>query len=134
MKQMNVFQIYYDEASRSVLDPGFIPLDNSRNERPDWFEFWAIRSFLNSKVLDPNAWYGFLSPNFNAKTEMDSHFVLNCLSRVSPDYEVALFTYAPDVLAIHLNPFEQGEYAHPGLLRASQAFLITTNYTKGSSS
>jgi hypothetical protein len=40
---INVFQIFYDDRSRRSLDGGFIPLDNTRNERPDWFEFWVIR-------------------------------------------------------------------------------------------
>ena len=125
---MKIFQIYYDEASRNELDPGFIPLDNIRNERPDWYEFWVIRNYFNTQVLDPNAWYGFLSPKFKLKTELDSKFVLTALSNLSSNFEVALFTHSPDVLAIHQNMFEQGEYAHPGLLRASQGFLDATYY------
>ena len=125
---MRIFQIYYDAESRMALDQGFIPLDNTQNERPDWFEFWVIRNFLQNNALDPNSWYGFLSPNFTVKTKLNSQYVLTFLSALDPKYEVALFTSSPDLLAIHLNPFEHGEYAHPGLLRASQAFLDTTDY------
>jgi hypothetical protein len=56
---INVFQIFYDDRSRRSLDGGFIPLDNTRNERPDWFEFWVIRDFLRNNRLDANAWLAF---------------------------------------------------------------------------
>jgi len=42
---LRVFQIHYDAASRAALDPDFEPLDNSRSERPDWYEYWPIRQF-----------------------------------------------------------------------------------------
>lgn len=37
-KKIFVYQIYYDDISRQQLDPGFIPLDNMTNSRPDWYD------------------------------------------------------------------------------------------------
>ena len=40
-------------------------LDNLRNERPDWREYWPIRRFLLEGTPDPDAFYGFFSPRFS---------------------------------------------------------------------
>lgn len=118
-----VYQIFYDHESLRMLDPGFIPLDNTPNERPDWFEFWVIRKFLRENRLEDGAWYGFLSPKFERKTGFRSDFVSGVLDRVGMHADVALFSPGSNVLAYFKNPFEQGEFRHPGLLRASQQFL-----------
>jgi len=47
----HIFQIYYSNATREALDPGFVPLDNIRNERPDWREYWPIRRHLLNNSL-----------------------------------------------------------------------------------
>ena len=118
-----LYQIFYNEETRSALDGGFIPLDNMENWRPDWFEFWVIRNFLKSNQLDNNSWYGFLSPKFGTKTGLSSDFVLKVLDRLPPDFEVALFSPFIDHLAYYQNPFVQMDRYHPGLLRLSQDFF-----------
>ena len=118
-----VYQIFYDRESLRMLDPGFIPLDNTPNERPDWFEFWVIRKFLTENRLEEGAWYGFLSPKFKQKSGFSSDFVLSVLDRVDMHADVALFSPGPNVLAYFKNLFEQGEFRHPGLLKASRQFL-----------
>lgn len=118
-----VYQILYNEETKRLLDGGFIPLDNSDNKRPDWFEFWVIRNFLKSHHLQEDCWYGFLSPRFKTKTGLNSAYVLNALQRLSPDHDVALFSSFADHLALFQNPFRQMDYFHPGLLKLSQDFL-----------
>ena len=41
-----IYQIFYNESTQKSNDPGFLPLDNLSNERPDWSEYWPIRRFL----------------------------------------------------------------------------------------
>ena len=118
-----VYQIFYDQVSRESLDPGFIPLDNSLNERPDWYEFWPIRNYLKNNELLENAWYGFLSPKFVQKSGFTSAAVLNALEKYDAYADVALFSVGWDQIAYFLNPFEQGEVWHPGLLKSSQLFF-----------
>lgn len=72
MSAAHVYQIFYDQRSRQALDPEFLPLDNSRDARPDWFEFWPIRQYLLANTLREGDWYGFLSPRFRAKTGVDA--------------------------------------------------------------
>ncbi len=121
--RFNVHQVFYDRQTRLELDEGFIPLDNTRNERPDWYEFWVIRNYLKEHELAQDSWYGFLSPRFGLKTGLRSAAVLNALRAHDSRADVALFSADWDQLAYFLNPFEQGERWHPGLMALSQRFL-----------
>ena len=56
------YQIVYDQATRSMVDPDFEPLVNEHSARPDWFEYWPIRCFFAEAEVDEAALYGFLSP------------------------------------------------------------------------
>ena len=123
MSTQNIYQIYYNERTKNSLDPGFIPLDNSENLRPDWYEFHVIRSFLNKTKLNDNEWYGFLSPNFRGKTRLTSKAINNFLDFSEGKAEVALIPAGWDQIAYFQNPFEQGEIWHPGITELSQSVL-----------
>ena len=118
-----VYQIYYNDETKKNLLPGFIPLDNTENLRPDWFEFWVMLNFLRNNVLEDDAWYGFLSPKFYEKTGFTSDLVFNTIERYAPIGNVALFSPGWDQLSYFLNPFEQGEVWHPGLIDKTQNFV-----------
>ena len=118
-----IYQIYYDEETQEKILPEFIPLDNTKNLRPDWFEFWVILKFLRNSALEENAWYGFLSPKFYTKTGFNSDFVIKAIEKYEDVADVAIFSPAWDQLAYFLNPFEQGEVWHPGLNALSQEFI-----------
>ena len=120
---VSIYQIYYDEASRLKLDPGFIPLDNCANARPDWFEFWVILNFLRNNELQEDTWYGFLSPKFTAKTRLPSHEIKALLTRLDPSYTAAVFSPAVDQLIFFDNLFAQGEFWHPGIIDLTNSFL-----------
>ncbi|MBT8520348.1 hypothetical protein G6683_08625 [Polynucleobacter paneuropaeus] len=126
MNNIFIHQIYYDEKSMGNLDPRFIPLDN-RNGPPDWFEFYPIMNYLKNADLEENAWYGFLSPKFSSKTGMSASDVIGIISKYRDQANVALFSPAWDQLAYFRNPFEQGEFRHPGLLALSQKFIDEAN-------
>jgi hypothetical protein len=120
MRTFHVFQIYYNDVTRSSLDPGYLSLDNTRNERPDWYELWVIRNFLHRNSLSENDWYGFLSPKFRAKTNLTAQQVYQFLELSKHRAEVALILVAWDQIAYFMNPFEQGEIWHPGITALSQ--------------
>ena len=121
-----VYQIYYNDETRSQLLDGFIPLDNTKNPRPDWFEFWVILNFLRNNTLEDDAWYGFLSPKFHEKTGYTSEYVHNLLDGQEGAGSVVLLSPGWDQLSFFTNPFEQGEMWHPGLLGAAQKFVDST--------
>jgi hypothetical protein len=119
----NIYQIYYNDETKKLLRPGFTPLDNTSNRRPDWFEFWVILNYLKENSLEDDAWYGFLSPKFYEKTGISHELILEILETYGCDANVALFSNGWSQLTYFLNPFEQGELWHPGLLPLSQKFI-----------
>ena len=118
-----IYQIYYDDRTKLQITKPFIPLDNSKNERDDWFEFLPILNFLRKNNLEDDAWYGFLSPRFHEKTGLKSEFIFNVIEKIGHEADVAIFSHGWDQLSYFLNPWEQGEAWHPGLLNATQKFL-----------
>lgn len=126
-RKIKIFQIFYDQETKKKLAKRFIPLDNSANERPDWYEFWPIRQYLRSEALDPETFYGFLSPNFYEKTKISDHSLIITLKSIKEDCDVFLVTYSPIQNAIFRNVFFQGEFNHPGLIDISNTFLKTVN-------
>jgi hypothetical protein len=90
-------------------------LDNSANERPDWFEYWPIRRFLLDETLDENAFYGFLSPKFKLKTSLSSDVVREFMLAADSTTDVVLLSPSIHNSAYYLNVFEHGDAEHPGL-------------------
>jgi hypothetical protein len=123
MRAMHIYQILNHYTSRQELDPGFAVLDNSANERPDWFEYWPIRGFLLSEALDENAFYGFLSPKFELKTGLTAAAVRDFVAAADAATDVVLFSPSIHNSAYYLNVFEHGDAEHPGLKGVAKRLL-----------
>ncbi len=119
MHATHIFQILNHYTPREALDPGFGVLDNSANERPDWYEYWPIRKFLRNERLDEDAYYGFLSPKFAAKTNMTAAMVNDFIQASDAATDVFLFSPSIHNGSYFINVFEHGESDHPGLLQIS---------------
>lgn len=122
-----LYQIAYDDRSHALVQAsGFRMLDNMAGERPDWYEYWPIRRFLATETLLDDTWYGFVSPRFGEKTglgprEVEAEVASHCTGGRQPD--IVLFSPQPDMGALFLNVFEQGELFHPGFLKVAQAVV-----------
>jgi hypothetical protein len=123
MPQAFVYQILNFYTPRQALDPGFRVLDNAANERPDWYEYWPIRNFLLTESLDEQAFYGFLSPRFKQKTNLDAAQVEALVRKADASIDVISLTPSIHNSAYFLNVFLHGEAKHPGLLAVAQEFL-----------
>jgi hypothetical protein len=115
MQAMHIYQILNHYTSRQELDPGFGVLDNSANERPDWFEYWPIRKFLLHEPLEEDAFYGFLSTKFKLKTSLSYDAVREFILEAGPETDVILLSPSIHNSAYYLNVFEHGDAEHPGL-------------------
>jgi len=104
--EASIHQIYYSEQTRAELDPGFLPLDNSANERPDWREYWPMRRFLRDIQLDPERYYGFFSPRFGRKTTLTAAAVHDFLRQCNGSADVISFSPFFDQMAFALNIME----------------------------
>lgn len=123
MTPVRLYQIAYSAATRAAVEPGYAVLDNQDNPRPDWYEYWPIRQFLQQQPLDDNAFYGFFSPKFGQKTQLSHAEVVAFVQANAADADVLLFSPQPDMAAFFLNVFEQGETFDPGLIDAFEALL-----------
>ncbi|ALP61573.1 hypothetical protein [Paraburkholderia caribensis] len=112
MTKAHIYQIYYSDQTRSGLDEGFIPLDNV-GQRPDWREYWPIRRFLHEQTLDDTAFYGFLSPKFAVKTNLEASDVHAFLATVPESTDIVSFSPFFDAGALFTNVFLQGAQGHP---------------------
>jgi hypothetical protein len=119
MHPLHIYQILNYYTSRQDLDPGFDVLDNSANERPDWFEYWPVRKFLLNESLNEDAFYGFLSPRFQKKTNLSAALVRDFIGRSAATADVFLFSPSIHNSAYFLNVFEHGDSEHPGLARTA---------------
>ena len=110
-----VHQILNYYTSPQALDPGFLVLDNRANERPDWYEYWPIRRFLLQERLEETAFYGFLSPKCELKTNLDSAAVRRLVEEAGAEVDVILLSPSIHNTAHHWNVFDHGDAEHPGL-------------------
>lgn len=124
MKKIQIYQIFYDEKTREILDPGFIPFDNTENSRPDWFEIWSIRNLLNKNKFDDDTWLGIFSPRFFEKTGMNANEVINAVQRAPIGVDVVSFSPWYGLIALYKNVFYQVENHNPG------AFVIIKKILK----
>ena len=123
MPAVHIYQILNYFTPREALDPGFLVLDNSSNERPDWYEYWPMRKFLRGEPLDEQAYYGFLSPKFRLKTNLAAAQVREFIERAPADTDVCLFSPSIHNSAYYWNVFEHGESEHPGLADIAARFF-----------
>ncbi|HTC38342.1 MAG TPA: hypothetical protein VK693_05285 [Steroidobacteraceae bacterium] len=128
MHAVHTYQILNHYTAREDLDPGFGVLDNSTNERPDWYEYWPIRKFLLNESLDEDAFYGFLSPKFKLKTNLSAADVVDFIKNSNAATDVVLFSPSIHNSAFYLNVFEHGDAEHPGLMRVAQDFFTRINH------
>jgi hypothetical protein len=118
-----LYKICYSEETISKIEPGYLILDNLKNERPDWFEYWPIRDFLLKEEMDEEDLYGFFSPKFESKTLLSYQQVIDFIRPKCEEVDVFLFSPQPDMGAFFLNIFEQGETFDPGLIESFEKFL-----------
>ena len=121
MADIYLYQIAYSQETLSQIEPGYRVLDNLDNLRPDWYEYWPIRNFLLNNKLDENAYYGFFSPKFRYKTNLNYSDVINILKNKSDD--IVLFSPQFDMGAFFLNVIEQGEAFDTGFKNAFMKFI-----------
>ena len=120
---VHLHQIAYSPESRAAIAPGWLVLDNLANPRPDWYEYWPMRRYLTEQLLDEDAFYGFFSPKFCAKTQLTLAEVQAFVAQHADVADVLLFSPQPDMGAFFLNVFEQGEAFDPGFIEAYEGLL-----------
>ncbi|MDE2372060.1 MAG: hypothetical protein KGN16_24030 [Burkholderiales bacterium] len=120
---VHLHQIAYSREVLSRIEPGYRVLDHLANERSDWYEYAPIRRYLLTQPLDDEAFYGFFSPKFGAKTGLGHDAVAAAVRAAAPQADVVLFSPQPDMGAFFLNVYEQGETFDAGFIAACEGWL-----------
>lgn len=120
LRKVNLYTIAYLSEHVTHLEAGYRYLDNLRNDRADWREYWPMRQFLLTENLDENAFYGFFSPRFAEKTGLSYDQVVTFIQSTPEDTDVVTFSPQVDIGAFFQNVFVGGELADPGFLITSQ--------------
>ncbi len=123
MQKMFLFKIFYNEETRSQIEPDFLPLDNCDGPR-DWFELWPILHYLEQNHLEDDTWYGFFSPKFPSKANVTLDEV-KAVVFANPQADVALFSFNWRSIVSFRNAWIQGETFHPGLIDCFKQFLAS---------
>jgi hypothetical protein len=123
MPKIFIHQILNHYTKREALDPGFLVLDNSSNERPDWFEYWPIRRYLLNEPLDEESFYGFLSPKFKLKTNLSAAAAHAFVNLETQKTDAVFLSQSIHQACHYWNTFKYGDSLHPGMLDVAARFF-----------
>jgi len=118
---LSVYQIYYNDQTKEMLDPGFLPVYNQVDSvRFPLFEYPAIFKCLEEAGFDSKDYFGCFSPRFFEKTAISSKEVIE---RICGDYDLYSFSPYFDQSALFENSFIQGDIHHPGFIGVAREAL-----------
>ncbi len=124
-----VYQIFHSEETRRKTSPGFILIDNSLNQRPDWGEYWPMRWFIREASLEPDCWYGFLPPRFGEQTGMTADHVRAVIEQAPWDSDVILLATDFARSAANWSVIEQGEIQYPGFAKVCDLLMAKLGFS-----
>ena len=116
---MRIFQIYYENWQRDLLDPNFSGLDNSK-ATSEMLEFAVFDQLSKSEQTKDAALWGALSWRFSEKTGMSGTDWVKSIE-AHPGQDVYFCNPFPHNEALFHNLWFQGETSHPQFYALSQA-------------
>lgn len=124
---IRLYQIFYRDDQQPCLDPDMLPWDNRNNPRPEWCEYWIMRSANQ----EPQRFFGELTGFFSWRCKDKLGFgaeQIRGFLQAHPGADGYLFSPAVFQVAFYRNVWEQGETWHPGLTALAQHLLDTLGY------
>jgi len=121
-RDIEVHQIYYEDWQRELLDPTFVPLDNSAF-KSELLEFDVFRRLAPTEGSEKHLLWGALSWRFTEKTSLTGEDLYQAIES-SPGKDVYYFNPYPRHEALYHNLWVQGETVHPEFLRIAEEFLV----------
>jgi len=120
--KINLYKIYYNEATQIKIENPFIPLYN--DDTSGWYELMPILNYLNQNTLNDDQWYGFFSTKFEMKTGYTANILNELMVKAEKNKSnVILISPAWDQICYFQNPIEQAEYWHEGIKGIFNEFI-----------
>jgi len=116
---LKIFQIYYENWQRELLDANFVALDNSKSDS-ELLEFSVFDRLAKSEHIKDAQLWGALSWRFTEKTGMSGADLVKNIQD-HPGHDVYFCNPFPHNEALFHNLWLQGETSHPQFLALSQA-------------
>lgn len=120
-KSVRIFQIFYDDWHKQLLDPEFEPYDNS-GVTSELHEFAVFEKIAQSNLARGATVWGALSWRFAEKTGMDGKAWRAAVGE-RPGHDVYFCNPFPANEALYHNVWAQGEISHPQFLTLARAFF-----------
>lgn len=119
-----IFQIYYEDWHRDLLDPAFQPFDNIGTPT-ELMEFDIFERLARSKAIEGATYWGALSWRFTEKTGLTGADLIKVMEE-HPDVDVFFCNPHVHNEALYHNMWVQGETSHPRFLEMAKAFFEAT--------
>lgn len=116
INNVKIFHIGYSNDTCKNKPENYELMDNSKNPRPDWFEYWPIRNFLLSTPLDDEKYYGFFSPKFELKTGYNSAKLFKTIHDIDDTTDVITICPQPEVGHLFKNIYYGSDFSDSGSL------------------
>jgi hypothetical protein len=116
-----IFQIFFEAWQRPLVDPVFVPLDNS-GPATEYLEFDLFERLSISDHVKGAPLWGALSWRFTEKTGVSGPDLLRIIEE-NPGNDIYFCNALPQHEALYHNLWVQGETAHPRFLELVRAFL-----------
>jgi hypothetical protein len=130
-RNLFIYQIYYSKETQSKLDPGFAPFDNTENQRPDWREFWCIKSFFTKNKIVDEDFYGFFSPKLFERTGLVSSDIYEFINKNKENVDIFLFNPIKRSSFVFFNVIDQAMDKHdPKTFDIFKKIFFTFNNNK----
>ena len=127
-KLIKIYQDYYMEEQKTLLDPAFIYYNNMENLTPQLREYPIIKDLFQRHRGSNDLW-GAVSSRWYEKTRIVGHEFKQWIVD-NPGYDCYHIDPYPENL-MHQNPWVQGEQWHEGMVDfANKLFPMIGLYTR----
>lgn len=124
---VKLMQICFTQEQLSQVEPGFIPFDNTENEKPELREYHNFKLIMEDGHSDGVDLWGAFGPRWKQKLKYDALEIRTAI-RENPNHDVYIFNHARIVNALTWNVWEQGEMWHKGMKQVVQYALKKCRY------
>jgi hypothetical protein len=125
--RIGIHQIYYDPVQVPLLEPAFIPYDNTANPNREWAEYHIFETEFKKGTQKKFDYSGFVSWKFGQKSRIPGHSFIRFMHE-NPGADVYFLNPFPMEELLFPNIWLQGEFYHPGILEFSQRLLHRAGY------
>jgi hypothetical protein len=109
---INLYMIFYDKQTESMIPEGFVGLPNTNPLRKDLFEVEPILKFITEKSVNNDDLYGFFSPRIFEKTGLNASNIRSLKLKNLQRFDIVSIGPGPIYCGEFQNPVEQGEEGH----------------------